>query len=389
MRNTRVYLIALLAAVPVWAQPPAGSRPAASNVPGAEYPRVDEDFLVTFQLKAPDAQKVQVQVQGARYEMTKGENGIWYVTTPPLIPGFHYYSLVVDGVAVNDPGSHTFYGTGKDSSGIELPEKGVDYYSHKDVPHGDVRIRPYFSKVTGMWRRCFVYTPPDYDTNAKARYPVLYLQHGMGEDETGWIFQGRANLILDNLIAAKKAVSMIIVTDNGYASRPGQAAPQGPGAPGRGAGGGTVAFEEVITKDLIPMIDSTCRTLADRDHRAMAGLSMGGNQTCQVTMRNLDKFAYIGAFSGTMNGLNTEPLDPATAFNGMFQDGAALNKKVKLFWIGMGTAEPNPFPGAIGAFRAMLDKAGVKYVYFESPGTAHEWLTWRRDLNDFAPRLFR
>ena len=373
-----------------WAQPPADSRPASSNVPGAEYPRVHADNRVTFQLKAPEAQKVLVQVPGSRYDMTRSENGVWSVTTQPLIPGFHYYSLVVDGVVVNDPGSHTFYGTGKDSSGIEVPEKGVDYYSYKDVPHGEVRIRGYLSKTTGKWRRSFVYTPPDYDTNQKARYPVLYLQHGMGEDETGWIFQGRANLILDNLVAAGKALPMIIVMDNGYASKPGQAASPNAGVPGRGvAAGGTAAFEEVVIQDLIPMIDSAYRTLADREHRAMAGLSMGGNQTCQVTMRNLDKFAYIGAFSGTMNGLSTDALDPATAFNGMFRDGAALNKKIKLFWIGMGTAEPNPFPGAIGSFRAMLDKAGVRYVYFESPGTAHEWLTWRRDLNDFAPRLFR
>jgi len=372
-----------------WAQAPSDSQPASSNVTGAEYPRVHSDNRVTFQLKAPDAEKVQVQVPGTRYDMTKGENGVWSITTQPLIPGFHYYSLVVDGVAMNDPGSHTFYGTGKDSSGIEVPEKAVDYYSYKDVPHGDVRIRAYHSKTTGIWRRCLVYTPPDYDNNTSAHYPVLCLQHGMGEDETGWIFQGRANLILDNLIAAKKAVPMIIVMDNGYASKPGAPAPQSAAGPLRGAGPSTSAFEEVVTKDLIPMIDSTFRTIADREHRAMAGLSMGGNQTCQVTMRNLDKFAYIGAFSGTMNGLSTEPLDPAIAFNGMFKDGAALNKKVKLFWIGMGTAEPNPFPGAIGAFRAMLDKAGVRYVYFESPGTAHEWLTWRRDLNDFAPKLFR
>jgi enterochelin esterase-like enzyme len=366
----------------------ADSMPASTNVPGAEYPRVDDDLRVTFQLKAPSAGKVQVRI-GQTYDMAKSEDGTWSVTTPPLVAGFHYYSLVVDGVAVNDPGSHTFYGTGKDSSGIEVPEKGVDYYSYKDVPHGEVRIRPYFSAITGRWRRCFVYTPPDYDTHPSARYPVLYLQHGMGEDETGWIFQGRANLILDNLIAAKKAVPMILVMDNGYASRPGQAAAQGGGAPGRGASGATNAFEEVMTKEIIPMIDSTYRTMADRDRRAMAGLSMGGNQTFQVTMRNLDKFAYIGGFSGTMNGLSTDALDPATAFNGMFKDGAAFNRKVKVLFIGMGTAEPNPFPGAIGAFRAMLDKAGIHYVYFSSPGTAHEWLTWRRDLNDFAPRLFR
>jgi enterochelin esterase family protein len=201
--------------------------------------------------------------------------------------------------------------------------------------------------------------------------------------------QGRANLILDNLIAAKKAVPMIVVSDNGYATRAGQQ-PPAQGAPGgRGGGAATSAFEEVMIKEIIPMIDSTYRTIADREHRAMAGLSMGGNQTFQVTMRNLDKFSHIAGFSGTMNGLSTDPLDHTTSLGGVFKEGAALNKKIKVLWIGMGTAEPNPFPGAIGAFRAMLDKAGIKYVYFESPGTAHEWLTWRRSLNDYAPRLFR
>ena len=360
--------------------------PATTNVFGAQFPRVLPDKSAVFQLKAPDAQKVEAQVGGGKYLMTRGGDGVWSVTTPPLVVGFHYYSLLVDGVAVNDPGSHAFFGTGKDASGIEVPEDGVDYYLANDVPHGDVRIRIYHSMVTGQWRRCFVYTPPDYDTNSNARYPVLYLQHGMGEDETGWIFQGHANLILDNLIAAKKAAPMIIVMDNGYASKPGQT--MAPSAP-RAASGDTSGFEDVITKDVIPMIDSSFRTIADREHRAMAGLSMGANQTLRLTTNNLDKFSYIGGFSGTMNGLSTDPLDPATAFDGKFKDGAAFNQKVKLLWIGMGTKEPNPFPAAIGEFRSMLDKAGIKYVYFSSPGTAHEWLTWRRDLNDFAPRLFK
>ena len=381
-------LLCILVSTPCWAQPAGDSEPAPTNVMGAEYPRVDSENRVTFQLKAPNAQTVQVNIYHDRFDMTKGEDGVWSVTTSPLVPGFHYYSLIVDGVAVNDPGSHTFYGTGKDASGIEVPEKGVDYYSLKDVPHGDVRIHQYFSRITGRWRRCFVYTPPGYDSDVSVRYPVLYLQHGMGEDETGWTFQGHANLILDNLIAAKKAVPMIIVMDNGYASRPRQVAPQRADAAHPGAAA-TSAFVDVMIQEIIPMIDSSFRTIPDREHRAMAGLSMGGNQTCQVTIRNLDKFAYIGAFSGTMNGLSTDPLDPATAFNGAFKDGEDFNKKVRLLWIGMGTEEPNPFPGAIGAFRAMLDKAGIRYVYFESPGTAHEWLTWRRDLHDFAPRLFR
>jgi para-nitrobenzyl esterase len=359
--------------------------PAKTNVMGAQYPRVLPDRSVVFQLKAPDAQKVVVQIAHGNYAMARGSDGVWSVTTPPLVVGFHYYSLLVDGVAVNDPGSHAFFGTGRDASGIEVPEDGVDYYLANDVPHGDVRIRIYRSKITGQWRRCFVYTPPDYETNLEARYPVLYLQHGSAEDETGWTFQGHANLILDNLIAEKKAVPMMIVMDNGYASRPGPAM----GAPGASGSGDTNAFEDVIVKDVIPMIDSSFRTIADRDHRAMAGLSMGANQTIRITTSNLDKFSYIGGFSGTMNGLSTAPLDPATAFDGRFKDGAAFNEKVKLLWLGMGTKEPDPFPAAIGEFRSMLDKAGIKYIYFSSPGTAHEWLTWRRDLNDFAPRLFK
>jgi len=252
------------------------------------------------------------------------------------------------------------------------------------VPHGDVRIRIYHSKVTGQWRRCFVYTPPDYDSNAQARYPVLYLQHGSGEDETGWIFQGHANLILDNLIAAKKAVPMIVVMDNGYASRPAN-----PFGPAPAAGGDFSAFEDVMMQDVIPMIDSSFRTIADRDHRAVAGLSMGANQALHMGTDHLEAFAYLAGFSGTMNGLSGDALDPATAFNGIFKDGAAFNAKVKLLWLGMGTEEPVFFHHSIGAFRTMLDTAGVHYLYFSSPGTAHEWLTWRRDLNDFAPRLFQ
>jgi len=386
--KSKLLLICLLSRACALAQPALDAKPASTNVLGAAYPRIDAEGRGIFQLKAPDAQKVIVQLPQGKFDMAKGADGVWNVTTPPLIPGFHYYTLSVDGVTVNDPGSHAFFGTSKDSSGIEVPEKSVDDYSFKDVPHGDVRIRPYFSKITGEWRRAFVYTPPDYDTAPGTRYPVLYLQHGSGEDETGWTFQGRANLILDNLIAEKKAVPMIIVMDNCYAALPGQSSAPIPGATGR-SGPSTAAFPEVMIKEIIPMIDASFRTLADREHRAMAGLSMGGNMTFRVTVANLDKFAYIGSFSGTMNGLSTDPLDPATAFNGAFKDGATFNQKVKVLWIGMGTAEPNPFPAAIGAFRAMLDKAGIHHVDFESPGTAHEWITWRRALGDFAPRIFR
>jgi len=375
-----------------WRRSPEGTRasqiedapPASTNVMGAQYPRVLSDHSVVFQLNAPTAHSVDVDISGKKYPMTRDKDGAWTVTTPPLVEGFHYYALDADGIRMNDPGSHAYFGTGRDASGIEVPEDGPDYYLANDVPHGDVRIRTYRSKVTGQWRRCFIYTPPDYDSNSAARYPVLYLQHGSGEDETGWTFQGHANLILDNLIAEKKAVPMIIVMDNGYASRP-----AGAFAPPAAANADMKVFGDVITQDVIPMIDSGFRTIPDRDHRAMAGLSMGANEALHVATDHLDTFAYMAGFSGTMNGLNTDPLDPASAFNGVFKDGTSFNQRVKLLWLGMGTQEPTPFPAAIGSFRAMLEKAGVKYVFFSSPGTAHEWLTWRRDLNDFAPRLFR
>ena len=205
---------------------PADTVPASTNVQGAEYPRIHPDLRVTFRIKAPDAQKVVFGFfDSQRYPAKKGEDGFWTATTEPQVPGFHYYRVFIDGAEVNDPGSHTFYGTGKDASGIEIPEKGVDFYLPKDVPHGEVRERWYFSKTTKDWRRIFVYTPPGYDTDRDTRYPVLYLQHGGGEDETGWPKQGRVAFIMDNLIAERKARPMLVVMERGYARRPGDPAP--------------------------------------------------------------------------------------------------------------------------------------------------------------------
>jgi len=363
-------------------------KPASSNQPGKQYPQVNSEGRVRVSIQAPQAQKVQLDIGGVKYDLTMDEKGVWTGDSRPQDEGFHYYQLNIDGASVPDPGSLYFYGASRWGSGIEVAARDQDFYALREVSHGKICQNLYFSKITNSHRRCFVYTPPDYDKNTSLRYPVLYLQHGMGEDETGWTVQGKANLILDNLIAEKNAIPIIIVIDNGYAAKPTPPPSQSSGTSGRGAGGNS-AFEEVMIKEIIPMIDTTYRTIADREHRAMAGLSMGGNQTCQVTMHNLDKFSYIGAFSGTMNGLNTEELDPQTAFNGVFKDGKALNKQIRLLWIGKGTKEPNPFPGAIGAFRNMLDKAGIKYIYYESTGTAHEWLTWRRDLFQFAQLLFK
>jgi enterochelin esterase-like enzyme len=355
---------------------------------GKQYPQVNSEGRVRASIPAPQALKVQIDIGAKKYDLRKDEKGVWTGESAPQDEGFHYYQLNIDGASVPDPGSLYFYGASRWGSGIEIPAKDQDFYALKEVPHGKVCENLYFSKITDSWRRCFVYTPPDYDKNPSSRYPVLYLQHGMGEDETGWSVQGKANLILDNLIAEKKAAPMIIVMDKGYATKPNQTPPQSGGTPARGAGGMS-AFEEVMINEIIPMIDANYRTKADREHRAMAGLSMGANQTIQITMNNLDKFSYIGGFSGTSNYPSTAAIDPATFSNGKFKDGEALNKQIKLFWLGLGTKEPSPFPGSVGAFRTMLEKAGIKYVFYQSQGTAHEWLTWRRDLYQFTPLLFK
>jgi enterochelin esterase-like enzyme len=390
--------------LPAPAQADDQGLPAASNVPGAPTPIIHSDGRLTFTLKAPDAASLQVAggdgLGKGPFPMTKGADGTWSVTIPPSVPGFHYYWFVLNGVAVNDPASETYFGYGKETSGIEVPESGADFYAIQNVAHGEVRAKWYLSKTTGEWRRAFVYTPPGYDEHSTTRYPVLILQHGSGEDETGWTRQGRAQFILDNLIAAGKARPMIVVMDRGYAQRAGTPSP----TPGSSAWlqnlhGAFTSFEDVVIHDLIPTIDASYRTIPDREHRAMAGLSMGGMQTLYVALQHLDLFAYIGSFSGpivpnlnlenlTVNRI-PEPFDPKTAYGGAFADPAAFNKRVKLLWLGVGSAEPDQFRKGIGGAVEALHKAGVHLEYFESSGTAHEWQTWRRSLNDFAPRLFR
>lgn len=355
------------------------ATPAPSNVPRAEHPKVHADGRVTFLLKAADAKKVQLQPGGSdnglgakAFDMDRGDDGQWTVTTPAAVPGFHYYWFVVDGAIVNDPGSETYFGWGRQCSGIDIPEKGVDFYDVKDVPHGEVRALWYHSKVTGKARRAMVYTPPGYDKTTD-KYPVLYLQHGAGEDELGWTTQGKANFILDNLLAAKKAKPMIVVMDNGYADKVGQ----------QPRGFDFTGFEAVLTEELIPKIDATYRTQADRDHRALAGLSMGGMQALQIGLKHLDTFSAIGAFSAPPGN----QFDVEKSYGGVFADSAAFNKRMKLLWLGAGTAETR-FADGLKAMHTALDKKGVKHATFESDGTAHEWQTWRRSLHDFAPRLF-
>jgi enterochelin esterase-like enzyme len=365
------------------------SVPALTNVRGTLYPRVHPDGRVTFRLEAPGARVVQLLPGGGDnglgegpFDMVRDADGVWSVTIPPAVPGFHYYWFLADGLAVNDPGSETFFGYGRQVSGIEVPEPGADYALARDVPHGEVRTRWYLSGTTQNWRRAMVYTPPGYDTEIDRRYPVLYLQHGAGEDERGWSTQGHMSFIMDNLIAASQAVPMIVVMERGYASLPGE--PEPSSMPGQR--GIANVFDRVMVNDLIPMIDGAYRTLTDREHRAMAGLSMGSMQTMQITLNHLDLYAWIGSFSGPL--LRGEEFDIETSYGGVFADAAAFNERVRLLWIGAGTAEPRICEPA-RARTEMLQAAGIRCVWFESAGTSHEWLTWRRCLHDFVPRLFK
>ncbi|HRH44874.1 MAG TPA: alpha/beta hydrolase-fold protein [Pyrinomonadaceae bacterium] len=373
-------------------------QPASTNVWGAQYPRVDSQGRVQLRVKAPDATKVRVNFwSNPKADMEKQADGYWTFTTQPMVPGLHYYNFVVDGAEVSDTGSQSFFGGSKYASAVEVPESGSTYYSIQDVPHGQVREIWYNSKVTGSWRHALVYLPPSYESQPKQRFPVLYLQHGGGEDETGWIRQGRANFILDNLLAEGKCKPMIVVMAYGYAKRAGQPLPDLTGKPFgspemlKAMQDMSAAFEDDVTQALIPYIDKNYRTLSDRDNRAMAGLSMGGMQTFQITLNHLDQFSYIGGFSGAggMLVLGDRKLDPKTDYNGVFADPAGFAKKVHLLWVGVGTVEPERMRAGLLRLHTSLTEANIQHVFYESPGTDHEWQTWRRDLKDFAPRLFK
>jgi enterochelin esterase-like enzyme len=384
-----VLLVGLLCAS-CWAQG-FKAQPAPTNVPGANFPRLNSDMSATFRVQAERAQKVQLLLGLTPYDMVKGPDGVWEVTTKPLSPGFYYYEISVDGFNSNDPGSRVFFAAKKEVSGLEVPGAESDFFAIKDVPHGTVRTMWYPSKTTGETRRIFVYTPPGYDQTT-SRYPVLYLQHGFGEDEAGWSDQGHENFILDNLIAAGKAKPMIIVNENGLPGRDFQSpSPPKPGTNERRDFVRDVAryfmndpytsFDKIVSRDLIPFIDANLRTIPDREHRAFAGLSMGGAQTFRIGFNHLDQFAYLGAFSPAI-----DISDISKDYNGMLANAENINKELRLLWLGIGT-EDFLF-GPVKESHETLQKAGIKHVWVESSG-AHVWTVWRKYLADFAPGLFQ
>ena len=359
-------------------QPTDDWKPSPSNMPGQDFPQVNSEGRVRARLRAPDAQNVELNISGVKFPMTKDANGVWTGDSTPQDQGNHYYGMVVDGADVPDPNGSFIFGSGAWRNQVEIPADDQDFYALKDVPHGQVREIHYFGKTSNKQRRCFVYTPPDYDKDVARRFPVLYLQHGYNENETGWSHQGRAGFILDNLIAKGKAKPFIIVMENGDINvRPGFVPHGAPPASGTRKGRGPFdfgPFEHALLEDVIPFVDSHFRTLADQPHRAMAGLSMGGMQARAIAPTHLDVFSHIGIFSGGSIATND------------ISDLSAFKQKVKLVFVSYGSREN----GAAGrANVAELKAAGINSVFYESPNTAHEWQTWRRSLHEFAPLLFK
>ncbi len=407
-------------------------KPSSLNQPQQQYPQVNSQRYARFRINAPQAQSVTVGLGRGGTKLTKGDDGAWTGTTAnPLDEGFHYYHLTIDGGTFNDPGTLNYYGSTRWESGIEIPAHDQDFYSIKEVPHGTVQQVLFPSKSTNTTKRAWVYTPPDYDKDSTKRYPVLYLQHGWGEDETAWWNQGRANLIMDNLLAEGKTKPFLIVMTYGMTNeggRPGArrgpsgsgagapdgaapaaaTAPQptaavadgttpapaggtnttpgaapaapagGPPAGGRRGGlgglGSNTTFETVLVEELIPYVDANFRTLSDQPHRGMAGLSMGGAETHFITLKHLDKFSHIGLLSGGV-------ISPADVEN-----TPGFNEKVKVVFCSCGSREN---PGNINANHEALAKLGIKNTAYVSPDTAHEFQTWRRSLRELAPLLFQ
>ncbi|MDT0688778.1 alpha/beta hydrolase-fold protein [Salegentibacter sp. F188] len=345
--------------------------PASTNIRSADYPQILPDNRVRFRIDAPEAKKVQIDL-GRKYDMEKDSSGTWTVTTDSIGQGFHYYSLVIDDVAVADPASETFYGMGRMASGIEIPSREGEFYALKDVPHGDVRIQRYFSEVTNTWRRMYVYAPPGYDASNED-YPVLYLLHGGGEDERGWSTQGRADLILDNLIAENKAEPMLVVMmDGNLGSR--DSFQQS-----------LHTFEQELKHGVIPFVESNYRVAPGAENRALAGLSMGGLQTLYGGIRNTKMFSHLGVFSSGWFTDNPELTKPEYTF--MKENAAKINNNLESFWISMGGEEDIAYNNN-KAMMAKFDEMGIKYDYSEYPG-GHTWPVWRHNLFSFAPLLFK
>ena len=349
--------------------------PAPSNIRSARYPQILPDNRVVFKIKAPDALKVQVDL-AKKYDLIKDAEGFWTVTTDTVSEGFHYYSLLIDGVALADPASETFYGMGRMAAGIEIPSRNGAFYALRDVPHGEIRIKRYYSSVFNTWRNFYVYTPPGYDAAVTEKYPVLYLLHGGGEDERGWATQGKTDLILDNLIAAGRAKPMLVVMTDGNVGSGGLA----------NFGERTLQqFENELRQAVIPFVEKNYRVKSETKSRALAGLSMGGLQTLYAGVRNYHSFSYLGVFSSGWFANQVQLSDPQYAF--MKEHVSDINNEIKQFWVSMGGKEDIAYNNC-KIMLAKFDEMHIRYTYSEYPG-GHTWPVWRKNLYDFAQVLFQ
>ncbi len=401
MKKIILSAMLLIAALSLGAQTKEDFKPATTNQPNHQYPMVNSQRMVRAQVKATDAKSVKLDIGGVKYDMVNDGTGVWTGDSAPQDEGFHYYQLEIDGASVPDPGSLYYYGASRWGSGIDIPAADEDFYTLKNVPQGEVSEVYYYSSVTGSMRHCYIYTPAEYKKNTDKKYPVLYLQHGGGEDEHGWPQQGRTGIIMDNLIAAGKAVPFIIVMDNGSDTygpnnprpeRPaaGTPRPQAPAQgqrPQAGRGGNPFAgmnfagaFQSILEKDLIPMVEANYRVYTDGAHRAMAGLSMGGMQTHSIALANPTLFSWIGIFSGGI--FSKEEVDATPGFR----------ENNKLIFISFGSRELENRIGGAADPRPIteeLGKSGMNTAFYVSPDTAHEWQSWRRALYNFAQKLFK
>lgn len=374
-----LYMFSQLIFKPVdpatFSQYPVAGAPAPSNVRNVAYPQITLDSRVMFNIKAPDAKRIQIDL-GKKYDLVKDTAGYWKGTTDSISEGFHYYSLLIDGVAVADPASESFYGMGRMASGIEIPFAGGAYYALRNVPHGDIRIRKYFSKVTNSWRQFYIYTPPAYDSAVTINHPVLYILHGGGEDERGWATQGKTDLILDNLIAAQKAKPMLVVMMDGNLNSGGIA----------GFGEKSLQlFERELKEVLMPFIEKNYRVAKGSVNTALAGLSMGGLQTLYAGVKNTDMFGYLGVFSSGWWANQPALSDPQYAF--MKNNASTINSNLRTFWIAMGGKEDIAYANC-KIMMAKFDELNIKYQYSEYPG-GHTWPVWRNNLYNFAQLLFK
>ena len=380
------FLLSAIACTQVAAQNyrenfPEDSYSPVTNINRTSYPRVLADNSVMFHVNAPQAQNVQIDLGGTKYDMKKSASGAWTLTTKPQVPGFHYYSLIIDGVSVSDPASQTFYGCSRWSSAIEVKETGMADFEIQQVPHGEVRTVHYYSKVEETWRPLLIYTPAGYD-EGKQSYPVVYIQHGGGEDHRGWMEQGRSAQIMDNLIAAGKAVPLIVVSANSNVrSRNG-------GMGGGYSWQGMQTFRSELIDNVIPFVEKNFRVKKDRKNRAMCGLSMGGGQSFYIGLRDPDVFANVGVFStGMFGGISgASNFDLEAEVPGMLTDTKTFNNQFDVFFISCGEQDPR-----IEYTRSIVKKmrdSGVN-VRFSSYLGDHEWQVWRKSLHEFAQYLFK